>query len=243
MNYAAMATMANELSGTSSDDYSPTRLLPFFNAVKDDLWSYCITGIRSNYNWDTWWVTATFANQTEYRIPEAASDSEGNVKIDWISLCYDWATFTDGTKKYIPAREVNPKWLKHHWNYYVNNQPATDPIYYTADQSIFIAPAFSWDIPNWIEISWIKNIVDYTISATEAQIWLPTYLHMTLVQWVLPFIHKSESKKDEASFEQREYEKLRSLAMDKFANRSVWPSVIQMPNVSTRNEDDDIFPN
>jgi len=76
MDYPGMATMANELSDTNSTDYSPTRLLPFFNAVKDDLWSYIITSIKGKYNWDIWTVDNTVVNQSEYVIPAAASDTE-----------------------------------------------------------------------------------------------------------------------------------------------------------------------
>jgi len=224
-----MANLARELANVSIDDYPDTRLLPFFNVVKDDFWSYLITAIRANYNWDIWTVTQTVINQSEYVIPEAATDKEWNLKISWLWICYDWDKYDDWRYKYVKAREVNIQSLQKHWNYYLNNQPKTDPIYYIADKSIFIAPTFDKVLPDAIEIRWIKNIVDYTVDSTEEDIKLPSYLHMDLVQWVLPFIHKAEWRLDEASYEQKIYEQQRELAVKKFANRSVWPSYLTFP--------------
>jgi len=223
MDYPGMATMANELSDTNSTDYSPTRLLPFFNAVKDDLWSYIITSIKGKYNWDIWTVDNTVVNQSEYVIPAAASDTEWNLKISWIGLCYDGDTYSDWTKKFIPAREVNPEWLKEHWNYYINNQSVNDPIYYIADKSIFIAPTFKAIRADCIELKWIKSIVDYTITTAEAGIWLPSYLHIDVVKGVLPFIHRSQWNKKDAQFEEATYNTARDLAAAKFANRNIAP--------------------
>jgi len=83
-----MFNLARELTHTNSSDYPDTRLLPFLNAVKDDFWSYIITGVSSKYNWDRWTITATVVNQSEYVIPAAATDSEGNLKINTVSVCY-----------------------------------------------------------------------------------------------------------------------------------------------------------
>ena len=230
MDYRKMAVMARELANVSESDYSDDRLLPFFNAVKDDLWTYIITAIRSNYNWDIWtvWQTVTWA--TEYNIPEAASDQEWNLKISDIWICYNWDTYSNWKKIYKKAKLVDPTSLKEHWNYYLANQSKDNPIYYIADKSIFIAPAFDIVLSDAIELSWIKNIPDYTITSTEADIRLPSYLHMDLVQWVLPFIHKSEWRKDDASYEQKIYEQQRTLAGRKFANRKVWPTFLTIPN-------------
>jgi hypothetical protein len=42
--------------------------------------------------------------------------------------------------KYIKAREVNRQTLEFEWNYYLENQSVDDPIYFIADNSVFIAP-------------------------------------------------------------------------------------------------------
>lgn len=231
MDYPAMWTLARELANTNSTDFSDTRLLPFFNAVKDDLFSYLITWAGWKWNWD-YWTTTSVANQTEYVVPEAASDTEWNLKISWLAINYNWDTETDWTFKFTKARLVNPQWLPEHWNHYTNNQDKNDPIYYVADRSVFIAPhPVSWEA--WagrIELKWIKSITKYTITTTESNIKIPLYLHETLVQWVLPYVHRAEWRKDEASFEEKKYEDKRDLAVTKFTTRSTWPHFMKFPN-------------
>ena len=231
MDYKKMAWLARELANVSEDDFSDGRLLPFFNAVKDDLWSYLISAAKSNYNWDIWTISwSTVIWQSEYLIPEAASDVEWNVKISSIWLCYNWETYTDWKKQYRKARLVNIQSLKEDWNYYVNNQSEIDPIYFIADKSIFIAPVFKKEIEAWLQITWIKNIKDYTIDSLEEDIKIPSYLHKTLVQWVLSYIHKAEWRKDDASFEYNIYAKDRDQAAKKFWNRTIWPAYLKLPN-------------
>jgi len=237
MDAPAIFTMARELTNTNDTDYNNTRLLPFLNQVKNDLFSYLITWAWEDWNWDIW-TTNSVVWQTEYVIPEAASDTEWNLKISSININYDWDTYDDWSLKYIRAKEINPAGLPNPWNYYTNNQNKEQPIYYIADQSIFVAPApIDWAIANGIELKGIKSIVDYTILTTEPNIWIPLYLHDVLVQWLLPYIHRSEWRKDEASFEIKEYERKRDLAVNKFKNRATWPHFLNYPNEMTVKSD------
>jgi len=231
MDYAAMCVLANEWSNTNSTDFSPTRLLTFFNVVKDDLFSYLITWAQWKWNWDIW-TTTSVANQSEYVVPEAASDTEWNLKITWLSINYNGDTEKDWTFKFRKARPVNPQWLPENWNYYTNNQSKEDPIYYVADRSVFIAPhPVTWEAgSSRIQLKGIKSIPNYTITTSETNIKIPLYLHDTLVKWVLPYIHRAEWKKDEASFEEKNYTEARDLAVIKFTNRSTWPHFMKFPD-------------
>ena len=230
MDAPAIFNLARELANVNDTDFSDTRLLPFLNQVKNDLFSYLITGINEDHQWDIW-TTASVANQSEYVLPEAASDTEWNLKISWVSINYDWETFEDGSLKYVKAKEVRLWNLSENWNYYKNRQSVDEPIYYTADKSIFIAPIpdtnSAWT--NRIELKGIKSIPDYTTTTSEANIRIPLYLHDVLVQWLLPYIHRAEWRKDEASFEEKEYNERRDLAVKKFTDRSNWPYYMSYP--------------
>lgn len=230
-NYSDACDLARELSNVSEADYSDTRLLPFFNRVKDDLWSYLITWVNEDYNWDIW-KTTSVVNQSEYVIAEAATDSLWVLQINWVSINYDWETHDDWSLKYIKAKRVRLWNLSEDWEYYTNNQSKSNPIYYIADKSIFIAPhpssAEAWS--NRIKLKWIKSIVDYTTSTVEANIWIPSFLFDILIQWVLPYIHRSEWRKDEASFELKEYKEQRDLAVKKFSERDQWTYYMTLPD-------------
>lgn len=230
MDASAIFTMARELSNTNSTDFTNTRLLPFLNQVKNDLFSCLITWINEDWNWDIW-TTTSVADQSEYVIPAAASDTEGNLKISWVSINYNWETFADGTKKYIKAKLVRLGNLPENWNYYTNNQSKDKPIYYIADKSIFIAPhpATSEAGADRIELKGIKSILDYTITTTEDNIKIPLYLHDVLVQGLLPYIHRAEWRKDEASFEEKNYFTRRDLAVKKFTDRNNWAFYMNYP--------------
>lgn len=230
MDIAIMSNLVRELTDTNDTDFPNTRLLPFFNAVKDDLFSYLITGVDENYNWDIW-ETKTVSDQSEYTLPEAASDSEWSLKINGIWVNYDGDTYPDGTYKYTKAKRVKLSNLQEDWNYYKNYQSQSNPIYFIADKSIFLAPIPStWEAGDKkLQLKGIRSIVDYTVDTVEGEIGLPSYLHMTLVQGVLPFVHKAEWRKDEASFEQKEYIEMRDSAVLKFSNRDQWPYYMSYP--------------
>lgn len=231
MNASEIFSMARELTHTNSTDFSDSRLLPFLNQVKNDLFSYIITWVSEDWNWDIW-KTTSVDGQSEYVLPEAASDTQWNLKISWVSVNYDWETFPDWSYKYIKAKLVRLWSLPENWNYYVNYQSKDNPIYYIADKSIFIAPTPSsteaW--ANRIELKWIKSIVDYTTTTTEPNIKIPLYLHDVLVQGVLPYIHRAEWRKDEASFEEKKYREDRDLAVKKFSDRNISPYYMNYPD-------------
>lgn len=232
MDVQGIFTLARDLTHTNSTDFPDPTLLTYLNPVKDEYFSYLITWVSENWQWDIW-TTQTVLNQSEYVLPEAASDTEGNIKITAVNITYNAETYDDGTIKYRKAREVNPSSLPETWNYYVNNQSKDDPIYFVADKSIFIAPSLHSDdtlSSEGIELKWIKSIPDYNVSTTENGIRLPLYLHQDLVQWILPYIHRSQWRKNEAQFEQTEYEKRRQKAVEKFSDRNISPHFLTYPD-------------
>lgn len=58
-----------------------------------------------------------------------------------VAISYSSNTYEEtGLIEYQKAREVNPATLEYEWNYYCENQLPEDPIYYIADDSVFVAP-------------------------------------------------------------------------------------------------------
>jgi hypothetical protein len=231
MNSAQIMDMSIDQADVNIIDYPYTRLVKYLNLVKDDFFTYLITWANGEWNWDIW-TTTSVASQTEYPLPEAASDTEWNLQINGVSINYDWGTYDEGTFKYKKARLVKLNNLTKNWNYYINNQSKEDPIYYIADKSIFLAPqpdsSQAW--ASRIQLKGIKSIVDYDENTTEPNIKIPLYLHDVLVQGVLPYIHKAEGRKTDAKDERLEYEERRNLAVIKFSNRSQWPTFLNYPD-------------
>jgi len=213
-------------------DFPNTKTIKYLNLIKDDFFAVLITSAWEKWNWDIW-ETSSVVWQSEYVIPEAASDTEWNLKIDAISISYTWELEDDWSLKYKKARPVEIGNLPQNWNYYRNKQSKEDPIFYIADKSIFIAPApvtENWAIVDWVQIKWIKSIPDYSVWWTEASIKLPSYLHSVLVTGLAPYIRRSEWNESKGINAQVEYERQRDLAVEKFKNRFTSPLFMNYPD-------------
>lgn len=156
------------------------------NARKDELWSAICANVPESYNWERWKVSET-TTDTEYTIPEVAFNKAWTKILKWISINYNWETLKETWLLiYNKAREVNPNTLEHEWNYYIENQPESNPIYFISDNSYFIAPSFriSW-LVNRIKLTGLRKIPDYELTTSEADMKLPVDQQQVLVYWIL----------------------------------------------------------
>lgn len=211
-------------------DYPNSRLLTYINPLKDRTWSFFITYINEYYNWDIFkWDTV--ANQNEYSFPHIASDSIWTKKINEVWIVYDINNlYSDWSFKYIKAKKVNFQSLPYEWEYYINNQAESNPIYYTADNSIFIAPSPKTSITNWIKIKGIRNIIDFVWTETETQIPLPYDIMHLFIDWIRPYILRSQWKRDEAvELDKWFINRLKETSLE-LANRVEWPYKATYPN-------------
>lgn len=184
---ASMIAQMRRLTKVDTSQYTDANALIDLNTLKDEFWSAIVTTVQENYNWDRWTDT-TVALQSEYPIPTVAYNTAGSKLLKWLSISYDWDTYTEtGNIIYIKVREVNPDTLENDWDYYVENQSEDDPIYYIADNSVFIAPAPRTWVTNWLKLTWIRKIPDYTLSTTEADMKIPVDVQQALVYWLVVF--------------------------------------------------------
>lgn len=171
--------MVRRKAAVNAVQYPNTDLLEDLNELKDELWSAIAHRLQDDYNWERWYA-ASVAGQTEYTVPEAASNLSGLKTIKGVALMYG-----DEFKK---ATLVNPQTLPKHWDYYVANQSADAPLYFVSDRSVFIAPAFGSENAgaDRIELSGLRNIVDWTIDADEAEMRIPVDFQRVLVYGLMP---------------------------------------------------------
>ncbi len=221
MDISVIHNLAREMAWVSSTDFPDSRLLLFTNLVKDSLWSYIVTGTNEDLNWDIWEVDSgsLVVGQSEYVLPEATFDAEGNLKVAWLSICYDWEEYPDGSKKYVKAKEVKVNDLREHWNYYVNNQSKLQPIYYIADQSVFIAPTLDQVSTSAIEVRGIKTLIDYATTTVEADIRIPRYLHEVWAMGIVPYIWRAKQRINEAQEAENRYKNERNTQITNLRNR------------------------
>lgn len=187
MNVQRIATMVRRKTHVNTTQYTDTELVEDLNELKDEVWSSFCSRVQADYNWEKWFAT-TVSWQSEYTVPEAASNLSWLKMVKWVAVNYDWAAYSNWDLVYNKATLVNPNTLWKHWNYYVENQPKETPLYFISDRSVFIAPAPVESEP-WVErleIMGLRNIVDWTISTDESEMRFPVDFQRVLVYWLMP---------------------------------------------------------
>ena len=223
-----MLDLSRDQANVNATNFPDTRVLKYLNIVKNNFWSYIVTAISEKYNWDIFTVDDIIPNKSEYLIPEVTSDIAWAKKINSILINYDWETYDDWTIKYIKATETDPSILQKDWNYYVNNQDVSKPLYYIADNSYFIAPSVN-DLSGSIQVKWIKKIPDYETTTLEIDTIIPIDQHDILIQWVLPYILKAQNKSEESINEKQEYIRQRKEATTELSDRNLSPIYMEYP--------------
>lgn len=140
MDVSTIISRTRRFAYTNSTDYPDATALQDLNIIKDQFWSEIVSQLPEDYQWESWTDT-TYALQSEYQYPQPASSSVGASMIKEVAISYNSDTYLDTSlMQYTQARPVNPATLEFEWNYYCENQSNEDPIYYVADDSVFVAP-------------------------------------------------------------------------------------------------------
>lgn len=222
MTYNEIITLALSNTHTKAAQVSTTLLASAFNIARTRLASEINQGVGENYFFQIWKRDA-IANQQngEYPYPEADQDSAGAEKISGV-LIKPYST----DLYYTPCREVDIKNLPYDWEYYLANQPKSDPIFFIADESIFIAPQFSdTDLPEippgnmQIKLNGIAKLIDLAAGATSAAVVIPTSQHHRIAIGMEEWIYKARKMKKEAFDASQQFEVEISKMIDELTNR------------------------
>ena len=222
----------------STWQYSQAQFLLDINEAKDEFWSAIVAKLNNDRNWDSWKLDSTTLD-SEYAIPTVAYDTAWTKVLSWVALNYTWDTYTTtGLPIYVPARLVSPDSLEHEWNYYVENQSTSDPIYMVADNSIFIAPSFrtAW-LADRIKLSGIRKIPDYTIATTEAGMKIPVDFQRLLIWACIPNALMAKRVDDNTVQKaQNDYESKKTVAIQNLSQRKEWPITMEYPDSVSNDE-------
>lgn len=119
--------------------------------------------------------------QGEYSLPPLTSGSDGTKALNTVAISYDGKTYSDGGIIYTRCNPVNPTALEKDWEWYKRNQSVEKPVYFVAENSIFIAPVPTLAVQSGLKMTGIKKIPDYKLTTVEADIKLPVDFHRVLV--------------------------------------------------------------
>lgn len=237
MTPATIYAQVQKKAFVDTNQYLQADFLADINMAKDEFWSAIVSRLEEDYNWEKW-TTDSVALQSEYTIPTVAYNTAWAKVLKWVSVNYNNENYTNTWAKiYLKARLVNPQSLEFDWDYYVENQSNEDPIYYVADNSFFIAPAPQTAVTNWIKLTWIRKIPDYTITTTESEMKIPVDFQQVLVYATIPqaLMNKWE---DENTIQTRlnRYEQKKKEAIQNMSMRVEWPVTMTYPTYTNTDE-------
>ena len=229
---STVQTLADRIRVQNNVDiyqYPDTQLLQDFNIIYHQMEDFITSAIWEWYFWDILTATTTVVWQSEYTIPLISTwNFNWQPKVESVSIKY----WTD----YIKAREVNRQTLDYDLEWYTTNQSVADPIFFIADNSVFIYPAPLTAVANWIKFNWIKSLIDVTLTTSYSDLFwwkVPSKYFYLICDWVKQFIKEMQWKDNEAEQAKNifEMEKLPKL-VERLWNRKVWISVRGTPNLS-----------
>lgn len=222
---------------TKIGQISAANLLSFFNIARTKVATAIIKEVNEDFFFQIWTIDAddnTVATRIngEYLYPAVTSTKAGMLKMNRLAVK---PTSTD--IYYKPATEKDLKALPHDWSWYMKNQPKSDPIYFIADESIFIAPEFKpEDLPTpsagnkQIKLYGVAKITNLAATATEDAILVPVDFHETIATGMEQYIYKARSKTALSSKALMEFNAGLQEMIDSLTNRDNSPMIAQVPD-------------
>lgn len=177
---------------TNSNQIAAANLLIYFNHIRNYIRRKINTDLNERFFYEMW-KTDAVANRAngEYRFPVATPSQAGMDKLIKVSVKYKDETF------YRPCSEISINEFEARWDERLINQPKTNPVYYVADESYFLAPNFTADdldavSGNYqIKVEGIKKFIDLTAADTIDKILLPYDFYETIALGMEQFIYKA----------------------------------------------------
>lgn len=225
---------AVRLNSSDNAQYLPAWAIEDLNVIYHQMEDFIVSEIWEGFFWDILQPTTTVVWQSEYTFPTwLIWNFDSANKIEWLSIKYT------STSDYVPAREVNRQITiqENDLTVLATKQPVSDPIYFIADNSVFIYPTPLEAVTNWINWYGIKSLADITATTTDANMFnwkIPLKYYYMLSDWLTQFIlaikwQKVESENAKDIFEKKT---LRTL-INKLWNRKTGIQLRQAPDLSS----------
>ena len=155
-----------------------------------------------NY-WDKW-VADTVVWQSEY-VAEKLWVTPDDLDIKKINKVF--VRYTEEQSYPTPVTYRASTALDYHPDYYKDNQPTSAPFFYIQDNSIFIYPAPTVAITEWLELRVIHKPAAINTDSTEDEIELQTQFHKVISDWLRIDIFLWQDKEQAAQLAEAKYEK------------------------------------
>ncbi len=231
-------SMTNVEVGDGDATVGDTRLYQYLNMAKDKLWAKYVCSITGkDRSWEEWTTDFTI-NESEYPLPQVVSDENRLKKVQSLYVTYNASTYSrTGELVYYPAKPVDRATLEQDWAFYCANQPETNPIYYTSDKSIFVAPVPLTTITAGLKLTWVKKIPDYSVGTAESDMVLPDDIHELLIDGLMYHLLYKKGNASMAQGQKNDFAATTNEMLNTERDFHIWPHMATYPpdnfNVNT----------
>lgn len=193
------------LSQLDKDPVEAKKILTsIFNESALEVYKIIVSDVNEDLFYDIWKTELVINPNGEFPLPKyqpATAETPqvfgmAKLKKVFVKLNKD---FTDRIK----ANAKSVAELENDWDYYLNNQNENNPIFYLADNSVFIAPlprAEALEIENdFLVMHGIRDfhrIANYE-TATEDEIFIPASYQPLIKEHMIPKIYRKRNKLNE----------------------------------------------
>lgn len=225
-------TIAEIISQFRLDNYIDTsqltdaQALVFVNRTYRDVINEIRVKVNEDYFYNEW-KTDTVVWQREYTLLKRTSSVIWMTKIKWISIKYQ-TTDTEYTKAKLETIWNLDKDLQR----YIVNQPKTNPFYIISDESIFLYPAPTEGIVDWIIFYWIWDPVDLLTTSVSTDIKIPVEYQEILPLWMLYHSFRARWMISEKNDAKNEYELEKIKMISELSDRVSIPEESEMLNLT-----------
>lgn len=145
------------------------------------------------------------ANQNEYVILETETSPNYRInRVNKVSLKYG-----TGDSYFTPATRISPKDFVNDSDWYEVNQSQSTPVYYVADNSVFLFPTPDENVTSGLKLEVILQPVDLTISSTEDEVVIPPRFHKVIIQGMRQRIYAGRQLLNEENIAMATYDKMK----------------------------------
>lgn len=171
MDVSTIITKSRRQTGTSVGQKSDALMLDDLNIVYKDIFSKLAT--KSKKYTRQAYTTDSIVWQNEYKIPEATVLDTGIARVLNVSIKYASDRDFVPCKQYDTSFPIDTDYTDKDHPYFINR-----------DDSIFIYPAPSEVIDEWIKVEWQYIPMDLTLTTTSENIKLAKEDHNLLIIWL-----------------------------------------------------------
>ena len=222
MNVQSIINRARRLWYISSNQYTDTEALEDFNIVRKKLGKVINQRVDEDFFFDIL-TTDLIANQSEYNLFDDTNDIVVD-KLQDVYVKYD-ATAAQHTKATLVDKDSLDKDL----NWYAENQPQSNPIYYVADESVFVYPEGT-AVTDWLQYHATLKLNDLLITDEEEAILIDA--PELLADGMLPYIYQKRGLLNEKNDAKVSYENSVSEYIELLSDRISTTQEIETPEDS-----------